>query len=84
MLNASQEKMPLWQLVLLSGLLVGTLDILSAFVDFFIATGKSPVIVLKFIASGICGKTAMTGATCMAVIGLLLHYLIAFAFTVIF
>lgn len=71
-------------MVLLSGLLVGTLDILSAFADFFIATGKNPVVVLKFITSGICGKAAMTGGVCTAAFGLLLHYIIAFTFTVFF
>ncbi len=63
MINANMNpgKMRPLKLILLSGLLVGTLDILAAFVDYYIATGKNPLIILKFIASGVFRKTALTG-----------------------
>jgi uncharacterized membrane protein YagU involved in acid resistance len=70
--------------IVLAGLLVGTLDILAAFIDVYIATGKSPLIVLNYIASGIMGKTAFAGGAGMAFLGLLLHFVIAFAFTFLF
>ncbi|MFT3935806.1 MAG: hypothetical protein QM726_19415 [Chitinophagaceae bacterium] len=70
--------------VLLSGLLVGTLDILSAFVDVYFSSGKNPLVVLPFIASGAFGKPALAGGAGMMLIGLLFHYLIAFSFTVFF
>lgn len=67
-----------------AGLLAGTLDILCALAQFSIRTGKNPVAVLKFIASGVFGKAALAGGTEMALLGLLFHFIIAFTWTVIF
>ena len=87
MTAASMKKIPV-QTILLSGLLVGTLDILAAFVDYYIATGKDPVtipgIILKYIASGLFGKEAFAGGAIYIWLGLLLHYIIAFVFTFLF
>lgn len=71
-------------LILKAGLLVGTLDILVAFINFYSKTGKNVSIVLKYIASAVFGKEAMTGGNSMIFWGLLFHYLIAFGFTLIF
>ena len=70
--------------ILLSGLLVGTLDILSAFVDVYISSGKNPLVVLNYIASGAIGKTAFAGGVGIQLLGLLFHFIIAFSFTVLF
>lgn len=71
--------------IIKAGIIVGTLDILSAFIYYFIRTGgKSPFDVLKFIASGIFGKEAYSGGNMMILLGLILHYVIAFAFTIFF
>ncbi len=70
--------------VLLSGLLVGTLDITAASVQYFARTGKGPLNVLRFVASGVFGQAAFSGGAPMAAWGLLFHYLIAFSFTVFF
>jgi hypothetical protein len=71
--------------IVMAGLLVGTLDILSAFIYYFIKTGEKNVFnVLKFIASGIFGKAAFSGGNMMIIAGLVLHFIIAFAFTIIF
>ncbi len=70
--------------VLKSGLMVGTLDILAAFIQFYVKTQKNPMAVLHFIASGVFGKDAFTGGSKMAAFGLLFHYLIAFGFTLLF
>ncbi|HZI01653.1 MAG TPA: hypothetical protein VEX63_10925 [Flavisolibacter sp.] len=71
--------------ILKAGLLVGTLDILAAFLYFFIQTGNDKVsIVLKYIASGVFGKSAMSGGVDMIIAGLVFHYIIAFAFTLVF
>jgi hypothetical protein len=67
-----------------AGLLVGTLDLLAASVQFYIKTGKDPLPVLKYIASGVFGAAASSGGTMMAVWGLLLHYFIALSFTFLF
>ena len=70
--------------VLKAGLIVGTLDILAAFIQVYSKTQKSPIIVLNFIASGVFGKEAFAGGDKMAVFGLLFHYFIAFSFTLLF
>ena len=69
--------------ILLSGLLVGTLDIFSAFVDFYIVKGKNPVVILNYIAGATVDKTTSAG-TGGALLGLLFHYIIVFAFTFLF
>ena len=73
-----------WKTIVLAGLLVGSLDIIAALVNFYINTGKDPKIVLKYIASAVFGKAAFSGGNNMAVWGLLLHFLIAFIWTSIF
>lgn len=70
--------------ILAIGLLVGSLDILSAFADYSIATGRNPTRVLKYIASGIFGKKALTDGASMIATGLLFHFIIAFSFTIFF
>ena len=67
-----------------AGLLAGSLDILCAFAQFYVRTGKNPSAVLKFIASGVFGKAALAGGTEMALLGLLFHFIIAFTWTIIF
>ncbi|OQP61285.1 hypothetical protein A3860_06125 [Niastella vici] len=66
------------------GLLAGTLDILAAFIQVYIARGTSPEIVLRFIASGAFGKVAFSGGWQMPLAGLLFQYIIAYSFTTLF
>ena len=73
-----------WRTVLWSGLLVGSLDIIAAIVQFYVKTGKDPLIVLKYIASAVFGKEAYAGGNAMAAYGLLFHFLIAFIWTLFF
>ncbi len=70
--------------ILAAGLLVGTLDISAACLQYYIKTGKSPENVLRFVASGVFGKDAFTGGAFMSVYGLLFHFLIALGFTAFF
>ena len=71
--------------VLKAGILVGSFDILAAFLLVLIRTGKLQVFnILKFIASGIFGKDAAAGGLKMVVTGFILHYTIAFIFTGLF
>jgi uncharacterized membrane protein YagU involved in acid resistance len=60
-------------------LLTGTLDISSAFL---INYQTSPLLIFRFIASGVFGKAAFSGTTEMIWWGILFHYAIATAFTV--
>ncbi|HEV8286707.1 MAG TPA: hypothetical protein VGQ09_20500 [Chitinophagaceae bacterium] len=82
--NQSTAKNRALKIILLTGLLVGSLDILTACIDYYIATGRGPAGVLKFIASGVFGRKAFTGGIPMIILGLLFHYLIAFSFTLFF
>lgn len=83
-MNEQSVKKNKLKLILLSGLLVGTLDIVSACIDYYIATGKGPEGVLRFVASGVFGQQAFTGSNAMPAWGLLFHYIIAFSFTILF
>ena len=67
-----------------AGLIIGTLDILAAFLYYFLRTGNEPFRILKFIAGGIFGEKAFTGDFPMYLCGLLFHYLIAFCFSLFF
>ena len=62
--------------ILVSGLIVGTLDITAAIIQTLMAN-RSPVAMLKFIASGIFGTEAIKGDFQYAVYGLCFHYGIA-------
>jgi hypothetical protein len=68
-----------------TSLIVGTLDLLAAVVYFHVDTGKDDfLLILKYIASGLFGKRVFTGSNGWSLAGLLLHYGIAFFFTVLF
>jgi len=69
---------------LAAGLIAGTLDIAAAFIQYYLRTGKNPLGVLTFIASGVFGKKAFSGGYEMAAAGLLFHYIIALSFTFFF
>ncbi len=71
--------------VLLTGLFVGTTDIISAFINVYIKTGKFPEKMFNYIAGGALGlPAALNGGTAAAFLGLFSHYFIAFSFTLFF
>jgi hypothetical protein len=71
--------------VLLTGLFVGTTDILSAFISVYIKSGKFPEKIFNYIAGGALGlPAALNGGTAAAFLGLFFHYFIAFSFTLFF
>lgn len=77
---ATRSKSPT-KVLLLSGLLVGTLDILTA----IIVSGAGAVRVLQYVSSGVFGRdAAFAGGYTTAAWGLAFHYAIAFSWTVIF
>lgn len=77
------QKRPL-ALVFGTALLVGTLDILAACIQYYLKTGSGPAPVFKFIASGVFGAEAFSAGDSMIVYGLLFHYSIAVSFTIFF
>jgi hypothetical protein len=70
--------------VIRAGFIVGTLDITATCLHYFIKTGKGPALIFKYIASAVLGKAAFTGGANVIACGLLMHYAIAFAFTIFF
>lgn len=67
-----------------TALVAGTLDITTALSKYYLTTGRSPLNVLRYVASGLWGPQALAGGAGMAVWGLVLHYSIAFLFTTFF
>lgn len=63
--------------ILLAGLIAGTADALAAI--FILAAGNAAG-VFKYIASALYGKQAFAGGADMIIIGIVCHYIIAFAF----
>ncbi|MGZ8536826.1 MAG: hypothetical protein ACXWV9_01120 [Flavisolibacter sp.] len=71
--------------LLWAGLLVGSLDIIAALINFKLSTGKNPALVLQYIASAIFGRTkAYSEEGNMIFLGAVFHFLIAYFFTIIF
>lgn len=70
-------------IIWLTGLLAGTLDILAAIAQTYLSGGK-PVKMLQYIASGFFGEESFVGGIPYAFYGLVFHYAIAFAWTVLF
>ena len=64
-------------------LIVGTADILDAFI-FFGLRGTRPVRILQGIASGLFGREAFGGGAATAALGAALHYFIAFVIVWVF
>jgi hypothetical protein len=79
------NKEGLFKTVLLTGLLVGTLDISYAYINSTVKSGKFPAQMFNFISGGALGlQTGLHGGTPAALLGLFIHYFIAMAFTVLF
>ncbi len=71
--------------VILTGLLVGTLDLTAAYISQWIKTGAYSAGMLKYIAGGALGlETSMKGGNGVAILGLFFHYFIAMSWTVLF
>lgn len=70
--------------IIVAGVLVGTLDILAACLQYYLQTGNGPGPVLRYIAGGLHGPAAFRGGMLMQLTGLLIHYGIAMGFTFVF
>jgi len=62
--------------ILQGGIIAGVLDIMDAFV-FFWLRGVSPIRILQAIASGLLGANSFKGGFATASLGLALHFVIA-------
>lgn len=74
-----------FKVVFLTGMFVGTTDLISAYISQLIKTGKFADKMLQYIAGGLLGfPSSMQGGNWVQLVGLLIHYFIAFAFTLFF
>ncbi|MEI9809518.1 MAG: hypothetical protein WDO16_17530 [Bacteroidota bacterium] len=74
-----------FKVVIVTWLFVGTADLFAAYVFQWIKTGKFADKMLFYIAGGVLGlDTSMQGGNGVAFLGLFIHYLIAFLFTLFF
>ena len=69
--------------IAITGLIVGTMDITSAFI-LAISRGSTVTRLLQFVASGLIGPKAFEGGTATALLGLGLHFVIAFSLVAVF
>ncbi len=71
--------------VLTSALIVGSLDLLFAFLSSWWSSGTSPEGVVRYVASGLIGEKAFCSEFFLAIpIGIVIHYFIALFWTVVF
>jgi hypothetical protein len=63
--------------ILFGTLAVGTLDLADALI-FFGLRGASPIRIFQSIAAGLLGRASFSGGMATAVLGVVLHYFIAF------
>jgi hypothetical protein len=73
-----------YQVILLGGLIAGTLDIAAACAVAWLRAGVTPVRVLQSVASGLLGASSSTGGAQTAALGLALHFFIATVATAVF
>jgi uncharacterized membrane protein YagU involved in acid resistance len=70
--------------IFLATLVVGALDILEVIVFYGIRNGIAPIRILQSVATGVLGKAAFEGGIPTALLGLGLHYFIAFCVVCVF
>jgi hypothetical protein len=73
----------LFRTILLAGMVVGTMDGVAAAIQFIVMTGRNPLRVFQYIASGIFGAGAYA-SDWVAVWGVLFHFCIATGWAAIF
>jgi hypothetical protein len=66
------------------GLIAGILDAADCFVAYYITAGFKPIQVLQYVASVFYGAAAFQKGISGAVVGLLVHFFIAFAVAAIY
>ena len=81
---ASPRRPRPFETILYGGLVVGVLDILDAMTFFGIGYSFTPIRVLQSVAGGLLGRATFSGGPKTALLGLLLHFLIAFILATIY
>lgn len=72
------------QAIVTGGLAAAVLDAVDALVAYKLAFGMSPLVIYQFVASGLLGQAAYAGGTATALVGLGVHFLVAFTAAAVF
>jgi hypothetical protein len=75
----SPDRSRIVRAIILGGLAVAVLDGLDAVVAYKIVLGFDPVPIYQFVASGLLGPSAFSGGAATALLGLAVHFLVAFS-----
>jgi len=78
----SQVTIP--QAILTGWLLCAVLDITAACIQAWTQAGRTPVMVLKGVASALWGRAALDAGAGMAAVGLAMHFTVALTATLVF
>ena len=70
--------------IILAGFFAGALDAVAAVLVHFVKGGKDPLLIFKYIASAVFGKKAFSEDWIMVGWGILIHFIIAYLFTIFF
>lgn len=70
--------------ILTTGLIAGTMDISAACLSAYLQRGTAPERILQSVASGLLGADSFNGGAKSAALGLFLHFVIAFGWTIVF
>lgn len=70
--------------ILYGGLAVGILDFFDANIFFGLIRGAKPANIWKFVASGLIGQAAFSGGTKTVLLGIALHFVVAFILATIY
>jgi hypothetical protein len=82
--RAKEHTMKRLHPVVVGGAIVGVLDIIAAFAVRAAFAGVRPAVVLQGIASGLLGPAAFRGGDATAALGMVLHFVIAFAVAAVY
>ena len=70
--------------IVAGGLAAALLDAADALVAYKLAYGMSPLVIYQFVASGLLGKAAYSGGASAALLGLAVHFFVAFTAATVF
>jgi hypothetical protein len=70
--------------ILYAGAIVGVLDMTAACINARVVAGFTPARVLKGVASGLLGRSALEGGFATATLGLVMHFMMAMTVATIF
>lgn len=70
--------------IFIAGLIAGTMDATGATVAYLLRGGENPIKIWNYVGSGVFGEVSLKGGMAYALLGLLLHYIIATIWATIF